>query len=311
MLAARWRLEPVDVALTALGQPAPPRNGLDDQSDLIAPHHRTDETPSVGEAPAAGEIDDEGQATTGRRADEQVDDLPCPPISNLPHIPANLGVDAYSISRTLCAGGRTAGHSTDPYIGQPSTGGEQRLVERTGILDSRYMPTLLVRLLVVLGLSVLCGVGCSSIPRSSGDLDRRSGCSLVVAERTQDRAQVVMDMHASGCRDQNGQLLERAQAVDRVAHAVWQSLELPVDAVRVSVSAPGALPEGTPTTIARDDLTERFGRGPSGVVWPVRDRPDETIWVVLPLAYLAAGVAMLLLVRGLRRAGVVVVLLRR
>ncbi|MGD9990131.1 hypothetical protein [Pseudonocardia sp.] len=173
------------------------------------------------------------------------------------------------------------------------------------------MPTLIVRLLVVLGLSVLFGVGCSSMPRSSGDLDQRSGCSLVVAERTQVGTQVVMDVHVSGCRDQNGNLLERTPAVDRVAHAIWQSLELPVDAVRVSVSAPGASAEGTLTTIARDELTERFGRGPSGVVWPVRDWPNETIWVVLPLAYLAVGMAMLLLVRGIRRAGLVVVLLRR
>lgn len=173
------------------------------------------------------------------------------------------------------------------------------------------MPTLIVRLLVMLGLSVLFGLGCSSIPRSPGDLDHRSGCSLVLAERTQVRAQLVMYVHASDCRDRNGHLLERAQAVDRVAHAVWQSLELPVDAIRVSVSAPGRSPEGAPTTIARDELTERFGRGPSGVVWPVRDRSDETIWIVLPLAYLTAVVTMLLLVRGLRRVGLVIVLLRR
>lgn len=184
-------------------------------------------------------------------------------------------------------------------------------MERTGGLDSRYMLTLIVRLIVLLGLSVLLGVGCSSMPRSSGDLDQRSGCSLVVAERTQDHTQVVMDVHASDCRDRNGQQVERAQAVERVAHAVWESLELPVDAVRVSVSALGASPEGTSTTITRDELTERFGRGPSGVVWPVRDRSNESIWVVLPLACVATGVAVLLQVRGLRCAGLVVVLLRR
>lgn len=35
-LAARWRLEPVDVALAALGQPAPRRFGTDGQTDLVA-----------------------------------------------------------------------------------------------------------------------------------------------------------------------------------------------------------------------------------------------------------------------------------
>lgn len=173
------------------------------------------------------------------------------------------------------------------------------------------MPTLIVRLVILLGLSVLFGIACSSIPGSSGDLDRRSGCSSVVVELAQVGGQVMMDVHASGCRDQNGHLLDRAPAVDRVAHAVWQSLELPVDAIRVSISAPGASPQGPPTTISRDELTKRFGRGPSGVVWPARDRPNDAIWVVLPLAYLAAGVTMLLLVRAHRRAGLVVVLLGR
>ena len=36
-LAARWRLEPVDVAHAALGQPAPQRFGPDGQGDLVAP----------------------------------------------------------------------------------------------------------------------------------------------------------------------------------------------------------------------------------------------------------------------------------
>ncbi|WP_211367253.1 NUDIX domain-containing protein [Pseudonocardia kunmingensis] len=36
-LAVRWRLEPVDVALAALGQPSPRRFGLDGQGDLVAP----------------------------------------------------------------------------------------------------------------------------------------------------------------------------------------------------------------------------------------------------------------------------------
>lgn len=35
-LAARWRLEPVDVALAALGQPAPRRLGTDGQTDMVA-----------------------------------------------------------------------------------------------------------------------------------------------------------------------------------------------------------------------------------------------------------------------------------
>lgn len=173
------------------------------------------------------------------------------------------------------------------------------------------MPTPPHRLPTLLILAVLVTVGCSSVPTSSGDLDRRTGCSLVVAERTAAGEQVVVDVRAADCRDANGMLLARDLAVDRVAQAVWQSLELPVDAVTVTVSEAGASPEDVPATITGDELAERFGAGPSGAVWPVLDKSDESIWVVLPVAYLAAGLAMALLVRRLRRAGVVVVLLRR
>jgi hypothetical protein len=164
---------------------------------------------------------------------------------------------------------------------------------------------------IALLVAILFVAACSTKPASSGDLDRRTGCSSVVAERGMIGAQVVMGVRAIDCRRPDGQLLGRDVAVDRVAKAVWQSIHLPVDAVHIGVSDTGASPVDAPTTISRSDLTERFGRGPSGVVWPVRERPDERIWVVLPVAYLATGAAMLLLLRRLRSAGLVVVLLRR
>lgn len=164
---------------------------------------------------------------------------------------------------------------------------------------------------IALLISILFVTGCSIKPASSGDLDLRTGCAWAVAERSMTSTQVVMDVRASDCRDSNGLLLERGLAVDRIAEAVWQTLGLPVDVVRVTVSEAGASREDASTTITGDELAERFGPGPSGAVWPVSDRADESIWVVLPVAHFAAGLAMLLLVRRLRGAGLVVVLLRR
>ncbi len=164
---------------------------------------------------------------------------------------------------------------------------------------------------IALLIAILFVAGCSIKPASSGDLDLRTGCSWVVAERSMVSTQVVMDVRASDCRDANGLPLERGLAVDRVAQAVWQSLELPVDAVRVAAAVAEASPEDTPTTVTGVELAERFGPGPSGAVWPVPDSSDESIWLALPVAYLVAGLAMLLLVRRLRRAGLVVELLRR
>lgn len=160
-------------------------------------------------------------------------------------------------------------------------------------------------------LAVLVLAGCSTRPASSGDLDLRTGCSSVVAERINLGAQVVTDVHAVDCRDPNRRPLAHNLAVDRVAQAVWKWLELPVDAVHVTISVTGTSPDDSPSVLTADELAARFGPGPSGVVWPVPERSNETIWVLLPVAYLATGLVMLLMVRRLRRAGVVVVLLRR
>ncbi|BBG01228.1 MULTISPECIES: hypothetical protein [Pseudonocardia] len=83
------------------------------------------------------------------------------------------------------------------------------------------MPILSARGIALLVMAIMFVAGCSTKPASSGNLDRRTGCSSVVAGRSVVGAQVVMDVRAIDCRGQNGQLLEGALAVDRVAHAVW------------------------------------------------------------------------------------------
>lgn len=66
-----------------------------------------------------------------------------------------------------------------------------------------------------------------------------------------------------------------------------------------------------PVAIGADELTRRFGPGPRGVVWPVPEhRPDEGIWLLLPIGYGFAALAMLVLVQRLRSAGVIIVLFR-
>lgn len=161
-----------------------------------------------------------------------------------------------------------------------------------------------------IAVAILLTVGCSRLSTSTGDLDLRTGCSFVVAERIMVGSDVVVDVQASDCRNPDGSLLPSDQAVDRLAQAVWQSLELRVNAIRVKLGGTASQSDAT-TTIPSEELTERFGQGPTGVVWPVSDPPNESIWVALPIGYLALGFMMLLLARRLRRAGVVVVLLRR
>lgn len=80
--------------------------------------------------------------------------------------------------------------------------------------------------------------------------------------------QVVVDVHATGCHGLDGRPLPRDEAVDRPAQAVWQSLELPVDAVHLTVSDAESL-DSLPVITGRDDLVERFGPSAAGVVWPI------------------------------------------
>lgn len=177
-------------------------------------------------------------------------------------------------------------------------------VPRIAFQPGWMVPISAARVGTFIVMAILLTVGCSRLSMSTGDLDLRTGCSFVVAERIMVGSDVVMDVQASDCRNPDGSLLPSDQAVDRLAQAVWQSLELRVNTIRVKLG-------GTTTNIPSEVLTERFGQGPTGVVWPVSDPPNESIWVLLPIGYLALGVMMLLLARRLRRAGVVVVLLRR
>jgi len=142
--------------------------------------------------------------------------------------------------------------------------------------------------------------GCGA--SSPGDLDARPGCDTVALTHSTSGPLVILDVETTGCG-------ELGPDVDRVARAVWQSIELPVDAVRVTI--PDS-PQPTPMYFDREQLDERFGPGPNGVVWPVDERgPADAIWWLLPVAYAAVALMALHVVRRLSKAGVVGILFRR
>ena len=144
--------------------------------------------------------------------------------------------------------------------------------------------------------------GCTA--PSYSDLDRRTGCDVIAAEHITSETPVVLEVHAN-CPAPNAASSGRA---DSVAQQVWQSIERPVDVLEVFVPA-WATP---PVEYGRSELSERFGPGPSGVVWPVRDgNPGETIWWLLPSAYLAAALTTAVIVLRVRRRGLLIILVRR
>lgn len=154
--------------------------------------------------------------------------------------------------------------------------------------------------------------GCSSAASSSGDLDIRTGCAIVTATPTMVGAQVVTDVTASGCRGAERRPLPRDVAVDRVARDVWRSLRLPVDAIQVRTPPSVGSLDGPATVLTSEQLENRYGPGPSGVVWPARERgTGDRIWFLLPLAYAVSGLGIVWLARCMVRAGVVVLYFRR
>ncbi|MBW0108378.1 hypothetical protein I4I84_06460 [Pseudonocardia sp. KRD-182] len=154
--------------------------------------------------------------------------------------------------------------------------------------------------------------GCASASSSSGDLDTRAGCALVSASSTMAGSQVVMDVTATACHDPDGHPRSVDAAADRVAEVVWQSLRLPVDSVHVRVLGSAGAPDGAAVIFARENLEARFGPGPPGVVWPVRQHGvGDSLWLLLPVAYVVAGLGMVCVARATTRAGVVVFLFRR
>ncbi|WP_130290006.1 hypothetical protein [Pseudonocardia sediminis] len=155
---------------------------------------------------------------------------------------------------------------------------------------------------VAVGVVVLALVCSACMPRSSGDLDVRTGCTSITAERTSVAAGVVMNVRAAGCPG-------TAATVDHIAATVWRSLRQPVDEIRVEVSGGGSR-LSTTALFSRATLSDRFGGGPSGPVVAAPETDDADLWLLLPIAWIVAGFGALLLVYRAARAGAVFLVFR-
>lgn len=154
---------------------------------------------------------------------------------------------------------------------------------------------------------VLVGAAALVTPLSNGLLERRTGCESVVIGDVLDGTRVVLEVRVSGCRTQDS----NAVVSERVVRAVWTSLTKPADEVRLTIEAGHAHIAST-EVFKQPELVSRFAAKPLGVAWSTV-RPgaaSDQIWVILPLAFAAAGCAAALLTSRMRRAGVALILLR-
>ena len=167
-----------------------------------------------------------------------------------------------------------------------------------------------MRLCVVTAALVLALVFTSGCSTDSGptldDLADVIGCAYV-SPTWDDEPDV--RIYRVAVRDCDQKVTDRDDA-ERVAAATWGYLRRPVD--RVDVTSYPTITEPTTVSFRGDDLAERYPvnslpRAPG----QTPDRNNSPLWLLLPLGYVATGIAWLIAARRLRRAGIVLVVIRR
>lgn len=159
---------------------------------------------------------------------------------------------------------------------------------------------------VALLLGLLSASGCSA---DSGptrdDLADATGCTYVrPAWDDEDDVRIVRIT----VRDCDERITDRDDA-EQVAAAAWRYLRRPVD--RIDVTSYPTITEPMTVNFRGVDLAERYpvnslprapGQPPDGNSSP--------LWLLLPLGYVATGIAWLIAARRLRRSGIVLVVIR-
>ncbi|MER7433675.1 hypothetical protein ACFU8R_28145 [Pseudonocardia alni] len=167
----------------------------------------------------------------------------------------------------------------------------------------------LTRMTLIATLAVISLTSACVVPRHA-DLDRRTGCDVLSLNDSISEQTVLLDVRVTGCRAPDGTYADPADAADRVAAAVWQSTERPVDVLRVIIADPHRTAPSA--QFGRSELDDRFGPGPRGVVVPIYERgPGDGLWYLLAVAYFAIALTMLRVARHHRERGVIIFLLRR
>ena len=144
------------------------------------------------------------------------------------------------------------------------------------------------------------------LPRPPADLELMTGCTWIQTEQLVVSGQRVIDVRASRCADDPTTASPGAQTKDRVAAMTWQALRRPVDEVHVRVE--DDLGEATPPAVYdAATLVERVDRGSA----PRPPAPlASVLWLLIPVAFVAVFAGMVVVAAGLRRAGVVLLLVR-
>lgn len=151
--------------------------------------------------------------------------------------------------------------------------------------------------------------GCAVQQAGHVDLVATTGCTSVQVEQSVQDRMTTLRVKAAGCDAAGRAQAARDVVAARVAGAVWESLRKAVDVVEVRVTGP-YIQRAKPAVHLGSDLAQRFE---VGAALSVTSRPigaGDLVWFLLPTAYVAAAVAMTMVVRRLHRAGIVLILFK-
>jgi len=158
---------------------------------------------------------------------------------------------------------------------------------------------------LLLALTFVSGCSADTGP-TLNDLVDATGCAYVSPAWCDEEDSRVLRVAVRDCDEK---VTDRDDA-ERVAAAAWRYLRRPVS--RVDVTSYPTITEPMTVTFRGDDLAERYllnslSRAPGQPA----DGNNSPLWLLLPFGYVAAGVASLIAVRRLHRAGIVLVVIRR
>ena len=142
------------------------------------------------------------------------------------------------------------------------------------------------------------------------DLDERYGCVDVLLARI-DRQLAVS---AQECRASTGELLGAQAAEERLHRVTWTSVRDPEDFVSATVYRTAEDPmmqRAVTVQLARPELVRRYGP-PTGELVVERERNrGELLWLLMPVLVVGWFASVVWALVRARRAGVVVLWLRR
>jgi hypothetical protein len=169
-------------------------------------------------------------------------------------------------------------------------------------------------LLAVLLLTTSAGCGSTALPPPS--VIDVADCSAVQQRYDWLGRDVVLSVHADGCRSPNGEKLDKDAALQTLGSQAWRRASVRVDRVMISIGATDAYGVGPRTlVVANAEATQGWGPAPAAAAdaaqrqaGSLADVQVVVLWSIGWMLFLGCGVLVLI---ALRRGSLLIFVWRR